>query len=62
MKHIDAVMRELWKAKDANTKRHRTVGAYLAFLRKQDGQTPAGFGGTKLSSPRRNRTKAAATP
>jgi hypothetical protein len=35
MKHTDPVMQEVWQAKEANAKKHQTLAAYMAFLRKQ---------------------------
>jgi hypothetical protein len=35
MKHTDAVMQEVWQAKEINVKRYQSLAAYLAYLRKQ---------------------------
>ena len=35
MKHTDPVMQEVWRAKSANAKRHGSLAAYMAYLRKQ---------------------------
>lgn len=34
MKNTDAVMKELWFAKQTIVKRHKNIAAYVAFLRK----------------------------
>lgn len=35
MKHVDPVMQELWRAKDANAAKHKSLPAYIAFLARQ---------------------------
>ncbi len=35
MKHTDPVMHEVWRAKAVNAKKHETLSAYMAYLRKQ---------------------------
>ena len=42
MKHIDPVMQEVWQAKEANAKKHQSLAAYMAYLRKQAKRKHAG--------------------
>lgn len=35
MKNTDAVMKELWLAKQSIVKRHKNIAQYVAFLRKR---------------------------
>ena len=35
MKHIDPVMQEVWLAKEANAKTHKSLAQYMAWLRLQ---------------------------
>jgi hypothetical protein len=42
MKHTDPVMQEVWQAKEANAKKHQSLAAYMAFLRKQAKRKHAG--------------------
>ena len=35
MKHTNPVMQEVWRAKSANAKKHGSLAAYMAYLRKQ---------------------------
>lgn len=42
MKHTDPVIEEVWRAKEANAKKHRSLAEYLAYLRKQGKRKHAG--------------------
>jgi hypothetical protein len=42
MKHSDPVMQEVWQAKEANAKKHPSLAAYMAYLRKQGKRKHAG--------------------
>lgn len=42
MKHTDAVMQEVWQAKEANAKKHQNLAAYMAHPRKQAKRKHAG--------------------
>ena len=42
MKHTDPVMQEVWQAKEANAKKHQSLAAYIAYLRKQAKRKHAG--------------------
>jgi hypothetical protein len=42
MKTADPVMQEVWHAKEANAKKHASLAAYMAYLRKQAKKTHAG--------------------
>ena len=42
MKHTDPVVQEVWQAKEANAKKHQSLAAYMAYLRKQAKRKHAG--------------------
>ncbi len=56
MKNADAVMQDVWQAKEATAKKYRNLAAYVAYLRKQSrrkhpgGRVPAP-GNAKVKSP-----------
>lgn len=42
MKTSDPVMQEVWRAKEANVKKHENLAAYMSYLRKQAKRKHAG--------------------
>ena len=42
MKPSDSVMQEVWLAKEVNVKKHQSLTAYMAYLRKQAKRKHAG--------------------
>ena len=56
MKNADPVMQDVWRAKEANAKKHQSLAGYVAYLRKQSkqehpgGRVPAA-GNAKVKGP-----------